>query len=73
MFAKDTEQALDLLELMEIAWHDVYAEVTPPERVIDDVLALSDGSLSSLIHWVRQAVLDWRDVRVAADSQRGVP
>jgi hypothetical protein len=41
--------------------------------VIADVLALSDGSLSSLIHWVRQAVLDWRDVRVAADSQRGGP
>ncbi|MGH3649210.1 MAG: hypothetical protein ACRDU9_00760 [Acidimicrobiia bacterium] len=48
----------------------MYGEVSPPDRVIDDVLALSRGDLDALIRWARLAVLDWRDVRVAADEVR---
>ena len=38
LFADRTDRALDLLELLEMAWHDSYGEVTPSEDVIDDVL-----------------------------------
>jgi hypothetical protein len=30
--------ASDLLELLELAWHDCYAEVTSPGEVVEDVL-----------------------------------
>jgi len=70
LFADRTDRALDLLELLEMAWHDVYGEVTPPEDVIDDILLLSGGNLRLLIRWARLAVADWRDLRVAADEAR---
>jgi hypothetical protein len=62
-------RVLDLLEVMELAWHDCYGEISPPDAIIDDILLLSDGQLSRLIELVRLAVLDWRDVRVAADGR----
>lgn len=68
LFADRTDRALDLLELMEMAWHDAYDEVTPPEAVIDDVLLLSEGNLRYLIRWARLAVIDYRDVRAAAEG-----
>lgn len=70
MFADRTDRALDLLELLEMAWHDTYGEATPPEEVIDDILLLSEGSLRLLIRWGRLAVADWREVRVAAEGAR---
>lgn len=70
MYADRTDRALDLLELLELAWHDTYGEVTPPEEVIDDILLLSEGNLRLLIRWARLAVTDWRDVRLAADAAR---
>jgi hypothetical protein len=70
LFADRTDRALDLIELMEMAWHDAYGEVTPPEQVVDDVLLLSEGNLRLLIRWARLAVTDWRDVRVEADKVR---
>ena len=70
LFADRTDRALDLLELLELAWHDVYGEVTPPEDVIDDILLLSQGNLRLLIRWARLAVADWRDLRLAADEAR---
>lgn len=70
LFADRTDRALDLIELMEMAWHDAYGEVTPPEQVVDDVLLLSEGNLRPLIRWARLAVTDWRDVRVEADKVR---
>lgn len=70
LFADRTDRALDLLELLEMAWHDAYREATPPEEVIDDILLLSGGSLRQLIRWARLAVEDWRDVRVTADGAR---
>lgn len=70
LFADRTDRALDLFELLEMAWHDAFQEITPPEQVIDDILLLSEGSLRLLIRWARLAVIDWRDVRLAADGVR---
>lgn len=70
LFADRTDRALDLLELLEMAWHDAYGKVTPPEKVIDDVLLLSEGELRLLIRWARLALVDWRDVRLSADGVR---
>jgi hypothetical protein len=66
----NADVALDLLELLELAWHDCYSEITPPEEVVDDILVLSGGELSRLISAARLAVTDWRDTRVAADRLR---
>lgn len=67
---KRTTAALDLLELVELAWHDCYGEITPPDEVIEDILLLSGGDLARLISAARLAVSDWRDSRVAADELR---
>jgi hypothetical protein len=63
--------ALDLLELTEMAWHDVYGDVTPPDDVIDDILELSEGNIDQLITSALLAVTDWRDLKVAASELRG--
>ena len=62
--------ALDLLELTELAWHDCYGEVTPPEGVIEDMLLLSEGNIERLIQVARRGVADWRDLKVAAEEFR---
>jgi hypothetical protein len=62
--------ALDLLELLELAWHDCYHEITPPEDIIDDVLLLSHGSTDKLISAARLAVTDWRDLKMAVAALR---
>lgn len=70
LFADRTDRALDLLELLEMAWHDTHSEGTPPEDLIDDVLFLSQGNLRLLIRWARIAIADWRDVKSSAASAR---
>ncbi|MCP3856722.1 MAG: hypothetical protein GY698_18605 [Actinomycetia bacterium] len=65
--------ALDLLEVLELAWHDCYGEISPPEDIIDDVLLLSDGDLAALIRAVRLATTDWRDLKMAAAERRSLP
>jgi hypothetical protein len=65
-----TPSALDLLEIVELAWHDCYREITPPEDIIDDLLLLSRGQLDRLVSACRLAVTDWRDLKVAADLIR---
>ncbi len=67
---KHAQVALDLFELLELAWHDCYGEVNPPDRVVEDILVLSDGDIHRLIRVALEAVTDWRDVRVAADESR---
>jgi hypothetical protein len=62
--------ALDLLELTELAWHDVYGDVTAPDDVIDDILELSGGNIEQLITSALLAVTDWRDLNVAANELR---
>ena len=32
-------------ELMEMAWHDCYAQITPSENVVEDILLCSGGTL----------------------------
>ncbi|MGV9788277.1 hypothetical protein [Streptomyces sp. NPDC003435] len=62
--------ALDLLELVELAWHDCYGDITPSENVVEDILTCSQGDLTRMIHFSRLAVEDWRDLRLAADEIR---
>lgn len=64
------EAALDLLELVEFAWHDCYAEINPPDAVVEDILVVAGGDLSRLIQVARRAVEDFRDVRLHADAIR---
>ena len=64
--ADAAERALDLLELVELAWHDAYGEVTPPDDVVADLLTVSAGTLAGLLDAARVALLDRRDLRVAA-------
>ncbi len=66
--AAHVDAALDVLELMELAWHDCYGESTPPEQVVDDVLTVSGGDLASLASAALLGVVDWRDLRVAAED-----
>lgn len=66
MGATDVDAALDVIELMELAWHDCYGEPSPPEQVIDDVLTVSRGDLASLASAALLGVTDWRDLRLAA-------
>jgi hypothetical protein len=70
VFADRTDAALDLFELVELAWHDCYAEITPSEEIIDDVLFLSEGDLAKLVTYARLAVTDWRDVKMNVTALR---
>ncbi|WP_410611883.1 hypothetical protein [Amycolatopsis sp. lyj-109] len=66
------ETVLDLLELADMAWHDCYGprELELPSQVLEDVLLLADGDLVRLVRISREAVMDFRDVRMAADDKR---
>lgn len=64
-------RALDLMELTELAWHDVYGEVTPPDEVIEDMLIVSAGTVEGFAGAARLAVADRRDLKIAADGLRG--
>lgn len=66
------EAVLDLLELLEISWHNCYGEITPSEEIVDDVLLLSGGDLAELIQAVHLAVTDWRDLTVNAATLRNL-
>lgn len=59
-----------LFELLELAWHDVYGEVTPSEQIVDEILLCSRGTLGGLIEASRIAVVDRRDLRVWAAALR---
>jgi hypothetical protein len=61
---------VELLTLLELAWHDCYGELTPSEELLDDILLLSGGEVTGLIRAAHLAVQDWRDVIVAADAFR---
>jgi hypothetical protein len=64
------DRALDLLELVELAWHDCYGERTPSDQVIDDMLIVSGGTLDGLVAAAHLGITDRRDLRVAADERR---
>jgi hypothetical protein len=69
---RDVEAALDLLHLTDMAWHDCYGpqELEIPAAVLDDVLLLAGGDLAALVRLARAAVVDYRDVRLAANHVR---
>ncbi|RYC13807.1 hypothetical protein [Nocardioides zhouii] len=69
-FGAEADAALDILELLELAWHDCHGDITPPSHVMEDVWVLANASLAGLASAARLAVTDWRDLRVAADSMR---
>ena len=69
-FGADAAAALDLLDLLELSWHDCFGEITPPAEVVDDVWVVAEGHLGRLASAARLAVIDWRDLRVAADAVR---
>lgn len=69
-YGAGAEAALDLLELLELAWHDVHGEVTPPTEVVEDVWRVAGGDLGQLVQGARLAVTDTRDLRAAADQAR---
>ncbi len=69
-FGKAAEAVLDLLELVEMSWHDCYRQVSPDDQVVEDIFTVASGSVSDLIRAARLAVEDHRDLRVQADALR---
>ena len=70
MDERDVDAALDLIDLVELAWHDCFGELSPPDDVIADALVVADGDLAVLVRACRLALTDRRDLRVAADARR---
>lgn len=68
--SSEVDTVLDLLDLLDLAWHDCYGETAPPPAVAEDVLVVGDGDLGRTIRAGHLAVIDWRDLRLAADSMR---
>ena len=64
------DAVIGVLTLTELAWHDCYAEVTPSESVIDDILLCSGGDLATLIRAAKLAVEDSRYLMVWAGKLR---
>ena len=68
--AKTLGAVYRVFELMEMAWHDCYAESTPSEAVVDDILPCSGGTITGLIDAAHLAVIDARDLSVWASGIR---
>ena len=69
-FGSQTDRVLDLLELGDLAWHDCFDDDEIPPNLIDDIILCSEGDVAWAIHYVRLAILDWRDVKVSATHLR---
>ena len=69
-FGEVADPALDLLELLELAWHDSHGDTAPPADVVEDVWLVAAGDLGSLASASRLAVTDRRELRLAADELR---
>lgn len=70
-FGSSADAALDLLELTDLAWHDCYGEAAPPSHVMEDIFICSEGRLDLLAKAALLAVIDFRDLRMWANSLRG--
>jgi hypothetical protein len=70
LLSANAEAGLDILELTELAWHDCYGDVAPPDALIDDIYVCARGGLPDLARAARMAVEDFRDLRVWADALR---
>ena len=69
-FGTEADAALDVFDLLELAWHDAHGDVAPPAEVVDDVWVVAGGNLGELASAARLAVIDRRDLRTAADRVR---
>jgi hypothetical protein len=69
----ELQHAAKLFALLELAWHDCYGEVTPPDAVIENVLLCSQGTLTGLIDAAQLAVTDARDLTLWATTVRASP
>jgi hypothetical protein len=69
-FGDQAAVVLDVLELTELAWHDCYAEITPPDEVVDDIFVAAQRDVGRFVAAARLAVQDFRDLRVTADHFR---
>ncbi|HEY8717001.1 hypothetical protein [Pengzhenrongella sp.] len=69
-FPNHVDTVVQILDLFDLAWHDCYGEVNPPESVIDDIFVTAGGDLALLIDATHLAVQDWRDLKVRADQSR---
>ncbi len=70
IFGGQSGAALAIFELLELAWHDCYGEVSPPDAVLEDVWTASRGHLDDLALAAHLAVVDFRDLRLNADQIR---
>jgi hypothetical protein len=73
VFGDDAEMVravAKVFELMEMAWHDCYGELSPPEEIVDDVLLCSGGTIGGLVAAAHLAVIDRRDLAVWAADMR---
>ena len=61
-FGEDASAALDVL--------DLHGDPAPPDDVVEDVWTAAEGDLGRLASASRLAVVDRRDLRVAADDVR---
>lgn len=68
LFGNASSAALDILELVEFAWHDCYGDSTPPDGVVQDILTCSEGNLATFAKAARLAVEDARDLRLWAED-----
>jgi hypothetical protein len=74
LFGTDEQTAIrveQVLTLMEMAWHDCYGAVSPPEDVVANVLTCSAGTLEGLIDAAHLAVIDSRDLAVRVSASGG--
>jgi hypothetical protein len=60
----------EVFALMEMAWHDCYGEITPAEEVVENVLVCSGGTIDGLVSAAHLAVIDRRDLWIAAEAIR---
>jgi hypothetical protein len=67
-FGSDVDAALDVLSMLDLAWHDCYGEVEPPQRVLKDAILVSKGDMALLARAAYLAVIDFRDLRLAAEK-----
>ena len=66
VFGQQADAALDVLALLDFAWHDCTNESSPPDEVIEDIWVVGDGDLSAFISSAHLAVIDFRDLRMNA-------
>jgi hypothetical protein len=69
-FGERAEAALDVLALLDLAWHDCYGETSPPDQVIEDIWVVADGDLAQFIYAAHLGVIDFRDLRMSANHKR---